>query len=238
MVWVRKESFKKTFDCHGTEVVAEVNRAGELMLHGYDFDFDQSLIEFGEGKTNCYQMHRRWADLPAMVIVDYFEVPVFTLVNLALDWADHVSWLCYSPKWSREHIEMARELVTIEWDIFNNVATERQRQRGIQLSIGLSMKSTSYIGDSSGRTADSAASSAVRAVMELSSRGGYGGYELGAATFENAGACAKAADRAYKAKIGRGGRGLRERIWQVRRFIDVMPGREHGFIAPPLKWTK
>lgn len=247
MAWVREESYKKTFHCHGTEVVAEINRAGELILHDYDPVFEQALIEFGEEKTTCYQIYRGWADLPAEIIISHFDISEVVLAKFILDCAEHVSWILstariygWNAKFKQEALDLAREFINKQQFFYlrGKGVTEKERLELLDLRAAVSLKQKS-IPFSSRISPSGFAALALSQALKLSLQmAGSLGSGFGYVPREIAIEVVSDSDHAYSLKHGKKSRGLKERVWQVRRFIDVMSAIKHEQPWPPLKWTK
>lgn len=246
MAWVREESYKKTFQCHGSDIVAEINRAGELTLHGYDPIFEQALIEFGEEKTTCYQIYRGWAALPAEMIISYFDITSVVLVKFIIDCAEHVSWMLstervygWNAKFKQEALGLARELISKQEFFYRRGrgVTEKERLELSDLRAAVSLKQKSFplTGIGPAGFVATALSSALKLSLEMAGSLGSG---FSYTPKEIAIDVVSDADEAYSMKHDKKSRGLRERVWQVRRFIDVMSAIEHNQPWPPLKWTK
>jgi len=124
MAWVREEAFETGFACRGETVIVRVTRAGTLEMEGYDLEYDQASMEFYGDRTPCYEMYKKWDDNPSFIIVDYFSMPYFVLFKLAIDWAEHVSWMIprpshLTPRMARMFDE-AKEYVNLAESIFIN----------------------------------------------------------------------------------------------------------------------
>ena len=248
MAWVRENSFETNFSCHGEVVTVRATRAGTLEMDGYDLQYDQAQMEFYGEITSCMDMYRSWDSLPASVIIKYFSMPYFTLCRLALDWAEHTSWMIASKnaryargdaqRHVRETFDMIRKFIDIEEELINCRQTElrfSQHEREREISA---RGQSNYV-----PIPTQAATFAAAAVSELpiiATTTRQKRHDMLDNTYNIIQKESKmiVTYTIKAAELNRRGGGNREKTWQVRRFIDVMSAMKHNQPWPPLKWTK
>jgi hypothetical protein len=260
MAWVREEAFETGFACRGETVIVRVTRAGTLEMEGYDLEYDQASMEFYGDRTPCYEMYKKWDDSPAETIVKHFNVTYYELCKLAIDWAEHVSWMVIlglgssssaaSLKFTHGVFGEMREYVDIEGLRSNYVNFETlkyipkeslsetvRRQKDLEDSLRMY---SSFYGSMNRFEAAGAAVTALANALDVAKASEWnreGDAEYGYRLIRNSGIqAARAAVEAAERKKSGGGK--REKTWQVRRFIDVMSSIKHKQPWPPLKFTK
>jgi len=254
MPWVREESFETGFACHGAVVMARVTRDGALELDGYDLQYEQAYMEFYGGEPSaCFDMYQHWEALPARMIMKYFNIMYYDIPRLALDWAEHVSWIIPVTMSLKTDIsrrgrvfDEARELIQAREDTYNSWGDKTEHipvkiaNRMVALQNNVKYFSQYYARirmahGGSGTSACFAVQCGLRSALDASRyrRDSENGRFL---SIEQA---ISAANDATDAITRRGKKSdQHEKAWQVRRFIDVMSAKKHKQPWPPLKWTK
>jgi len=71
---------------HSAEVMYE---DGTLSIKGYDYEYDQAMVEFGETETDCIKAVQEWEVNPEAVIIRNLNDDPGIYVRVAVDWAEH-----------------------------------------------------------------------------------------------------------------------------------------------------
>jgi hypothetical protein len=251
MVWVREESFEQGFACNGEVATVRMTRDGILEMEGYDWEHEQALMEFYRMEpSQCYDMCSRWDASPAYIILKYFNVLDYDACRLALDWAEHTSWMIRGAGLTVEYgrirraFHEARELIDIREKVYTNYKDDfRAAPFDMSARYTAIVNNIKYIGAyfrgssecNTSNKATKAMSYGIGAVVEAS-RGTHGQAYTRFMIIEDSRSAAKLAVEA--AEAAKSGGAQREKRWQVRRFIDVMSAKKHYQPWPPLKWTK
>lgn len=239
--------------------LVEITRDGELLFLDYDIEYDLSMSEFGEPKSQAVTLFEHWKQNEIRFIARYLRIPNDRSVLIAMDWGEHVLPI-FKKTFPRDQrpwnvIRIAREFVSgkrLAGELID--ATETLRH---------------FVNEEYHKTSSSAHSVAEAIVFAASTFTGYEAeYEAGAVRQGVVAAATAAANAAAysappKTAIGvRHGTVIksktpifaphiatgqfvewdeafrRERLWQIRRFLDVESAFFRGKPWPPLKETK
>lgn len=79
----------KAIDSTGAYRNAVIDYDGYLTIEGFDYEYEKSMVEFGEWKSECLTAAEHWANgKPEKVMVEVALDP-FMLTRITIDWAKH-----------------------------------------------------------------------------------------------------------------------------------------------------
>lgn len=103
------KSFQKHFDeildCKNVTIL--ITEAGDVFFPGHDFDYDLSMVEFGEDASPELQMHKLVTLHPAGFIIEFMGLPKKTVVRFLLDCMDRIA--IEAEKWLPEVSDVIRD---------------------------------------------------------------------------------------------------------------------------------
>lgn len=235
-----------TFACGGVgcieAVKVEITRSGDLLFPNADIEYDLAMAEFGEQKTPEIDLYEKWKVCDATVIVrKLFNIDSNTLVLFAADCADHVLHLFESYSQgnmrARYALESIRYFVGSEaMDLTKNILSPGDL-RGILLFMWSEInKDTSQPAYAASQALLSVARATYGADLQLAQVTSAWQDEVVNSIL----AARKAAG--YHASVKMPPKKFllaveSERLWQIRRFIDIMESNRAKKPWPPLGAT-
>lgn len=235
-----------TFACGGVgcieAVKVEITRSGNLLFPNVDIEYDLAMAEFGEPKTPEIDLYEKWKKCDASVIVrNLFNIDSNTLVLLAADCAEHVLHLFESYSHgnmrARYALESIRYFVGSEaMDLTKNILSPGDI-RGTLLSMWTEIsKDTRAPAYAAAKALQSVARATAGAELQL--------IQVASAWQEEVVESLLAARTAagYQASVKVSSKEFvlaaeAERLWQIRRFVDIMEADRAKKPWPPLRVT-
>lgn len=84
------KKFWFTVPCHGEPIKIGINRNMQVELAGYDPEYEQAMVEFGETPSPCKRIIGNWDYAPIEVLLKEVPVPIHVKELIFADWTEHL----------------------------------------------------------------------------------------------------------------------------------------------------
>lgn len=230
------------------EFQVEIKKDGDLVFLDYDFDYDLSMVEFGEPQTNAIKLLNKWKLSTTDAICENLDIEKYQLAYLASDWAKHVLpiFLKYRKEDKRPNTAIKAARIYIN---SINKKNEQKEKRKLANAVTEAWTAADTTWPDSARVAAEAAWAAAHATQTISTIADIHATAVRTATIAAFLYSIKDAALAARNAVGadvweRAGteKSMKARSeemsWQTRRFIDCMEAVQAGKPWPPLGATK
>lgn len=79
-----------TVPCHGESIKVGISRNMQVELVGYDHEYEQVMVEFGETPSQCKRIIDNWDYDPIQVLLKEVPVPIHVKELIFADWTEHL----------------------------------------------------------------------------------------------------------------------------------------------------